>query len=92
MNFYGIRELSNNTKAVLSNVTNGNKVVITDNGKPTAIMINITEENFEFVLDAINRIELLKKLKESEEELKSGVECRDAFDVLGDLKAKYGKV
>jgi len=44
MKFCGIRELSNNTKAVLENVSQGNKVIITDNGKPTAMMIRINED------------------------------------------------
>ena len=58
MNFYGVRELSNNTKNVLSCVANGNKVIITDNGKPAAIMLNINEENFETVLAFVQRLEV----------------------------------
>lgn len=50
MKFYGIRELSNNTKTVLSSVAEENLVVITDNGKPTALMVQISEDTFEEVL------------------------------------------
>ncbi len=57
MNFYGIRELSNNTKRVLSSVAKGNKAIITDNGKPTAILLNINEDNFETVLNCVQQME-----------------------------------
>lgn len=61
MNFYGIRELSNNTKSVLSSVTPENLVVITDNGKPTALMIKISEDTFEEVLLLWKQVESMRK-------------------------------
>lgn len=61
MNFYGIRELSNNTKTVLSSVTPENLVVITDNGKPTALMIKISEDTFEEVLLLWKQVESMRK-------------------------------
>ena len=60
MNFYGIRELSNNTKSVLSSVTPENLVVITDNGKPTALMIKISEDTFEEVLLLWKQVESMR--------------------------------
>ena len=56
MNFYGIRELSNNTKNVITSVNQNGSAVITDNGKPAALMISISEENFEATLDAIRQM------------------------------------
>ena len=56
MNFYGIRELSNNTKNVMTSVNQNGSAVITDNGKPAALMISISEENFEATLDAIRQM------------------------------------
>ena len=61
MNFYGIRELSNNTKSVLSSVNKKNLVVITDNGKPTALMIKISEDTFEEVLLLWKQVESMRK-------------------------------
>ncbi len=62
MKFCGIRELSNNTKAVLENVSQGNKVIITDNGKPTAMMIRINEDNFELILSLVQQLEMQANL------------------------------
>ena len=56
MNFYGMRELSNNTKNVMTSVNQNGSAVITDNGKPAALMISISEENFEATLDAIRQM------------------------------------
>lgn len=58
MNFYGIRELSNNTKAVMTNLAANKKAVITDNGKPSALMIGINESNFEAVLAFVQKLEM----------------------------------
>ena len=58
MNFYGIRDLSNNTKSVMSSVSTNKKVMITDNGKPSAIMLSINESNFETILAFVQKLEM----------------------------------
>ena len=58
MNFYGIRDLSNNTKNVMTSVSTNKKVIITDNGKPAAIMLSINEANFETVLSFVQKLEM----------------------------------
>ena len=58
MNFYGIRDLSNNTKSVMSSVSTNKKVIITDNGKPSAIMLIINESNFETILAFVQKLEM----------------------------------
>ena len=58
MNFYGIRDLSNNTKSVMTSVSTNKKVIITDNGKPSAIMLSINESNFETVLSFVQKLEM----------------------------------
>ena len=58
MNFYGIRDLSNNTKNVMTSVSTNKKVIITDNGKPAAIMLSIIEANFETVLSFVQKLEM----------------------------------
>ena len=57
MKFFEVRELSNNTKKVMSNLID-NKIIITDNKKPIAIMIGIDEDNFEKVLSTMHQIEV----------------------------------
>lgn len=64
MNFYGVRELSNNTKNVLSSVSENGTAVITDNGKPAALMIGISEKDFESVLDMVRQMKLKRTVEE----------------------------
>ena len=64
MNFFGIRDLSNNTKKVMMNVASNKKAVITDNGKPSALLLSINEDTFETVLSFVQRLEAQLALEE----------------------------
>lgn len=50
MNFYTIRDLRTRLREVLDKLTDENEVIITNNGKPSALMIELDDENFEEVL------------------------------------------
>ena len=47
MNFYSIRELRTETKNIYENILQNGEAVITNNGKPSMLMINISEDNFD---------------------------------------------
>lgn len=53
MKFYDISELRNQIKSVMRYLSVNKKVVIMDNGKPSALMIGINEENFESMFDMV---------------------------------------
>ena len=57
MKFYNISELRNQTKSVMRYLSVNKKVVIMDNGKPSALMIGINEENFESMFDMAQKLE-----------------------------------
>lgn len=61
MRFYSIHELSNNTETVLSSVAAEHLVVITENGKPSALMIEVSEENFEETLSILKQMKVMHK-------------------------------
>lgn len=61
MRFYSIHELSNNTETVLSSVAAEHLVVITENGKPSALMIEVSEENFEETLSILKQMKDMRK-------------------------------
>lgn len=58
MKFYNISELRNQTKSVMRYLSVNKKVVIMDNGKPSALMIGINEENFESMFDMAQKLEV----------------------------------
>ena len=55
VNFYSIRELRNETKSICENVRKSGEAVITNNGKPTMLMLDISEGNLEETMRAIRQ-------------------------------------
>lgn len=67
MRFYSIHELSNNTETVFSSVAAEHLVVITENGKPSALMIEVSEENFEETLSILKQMKDMRKNQREDE-------------------------
>jgi cobalamin biosynthesis Co2+ chelatase CbiK len=57
MQFLIIREFSKTPKAALSKLVKDGKAVLTNNGKPAAIMFNVNAESFEQVFSLVQEIE-----------------------------------
>ena len=55
MEFYTARELRTNTKSIWENLSKDNDVVITNNGKPYALMVGIPEGRFEETVRALRQ-------------------------------------
>lgn len=55
MNFYSVRDLRNTTKTIWEQLASDGEVVITNNGKPKAIMIDIEDGSFEETVRAIKQ-------------------------------------
>jgi PAB1-binding protein PBP1 len=57
MQFLTIREFSKAPKAALSKLARDGKAVLTNNGKPAAIMLNVNAESFEQVFTLVQEAE-----------------------------------
>ncbi len=55
MNFYSIRDLRTDSQSLWKNLSSGNEVIITNNGKPAALMLDISQDNFDDVLQAVRQ-------------------------------------
>ena len=55
MNFYSVRDLRTESKSVWADLRCGNEVVLTNNGKPSALMIDIPEGSFDEVVQAVRQ-------------------------------------
>lgn len=55
MKFYTIRDLRTTPKALWDNLSNDGEVVITNNGKPTALLFDIADGDFEQLLKAVRQ-------------------------------------
>ena len=55
MNFYSIRDLRIETKDICERVRQDGEVIITNNGKPSVLMLDISENNFDEIVRAIRQ-------------------------------------
>ena len=55
MNFYTVRDLRTTPKSIWENLASDGEVVITNNGKPTAVLLDISDGSFEETLKAIRQ-------------------------------------
>lgn len=55
MNFYTVRDLRTTPKAIWDSLNTGQEIIITNNGKPKAIMIDIEEGRLEETLRAVRQ-------------------------------------
>ena len=55
MNFYTVRDLRTTPKSIWDNLSNDGEVIITNNGKPTALLIDIADGDFEETIKAVRQ-------------------------------------
>ena len=59
MNFYSIRDLRTDAKSLWQTRSNGDEAIITNNGKPAAVMVSIPEGYFDESIQAIRQARAL---------------------------------
>ena len=55
MNFYSVRDLRTDSKSMWADLNRGDEVVLTNNGKPSALMIDIPEGSFDEIVQAVRQ-------------------------------------
>lgn len=55
MKFYTVRDLRTTPKSLWDNLVADGEVVITNNGRPTALLLDITDGSFEETLKAVRQ-------------------------------------
>lgn len=55
MNFYSIRELRTETKSICEDIRENGEAVITNNGKPSMLMMDISGIDYDVTLKAIRQ-------------------------------------
>ena len=59
MNFYSIRDLCTETKSICEYIQSSGEAVITNNGKPAILMLDISDDNFEEVVQAVRQVKAM---------------------------------
>ena len=62
MSFVSFRELRTSTAKISNMLSDDGKIVVTSNGKPKAIMIQVNEADFEETLAVLNQVKLAKAI------------------------------
>ena len=60
MLFYSLRDLNTASREVWQSLSDNGEIVITNNGKPTAIMVSVDGSNLEETLAAIRQANIMK--------------------------------
>lgn len=63
MEFYSARELRTNTKSIWENLSKDDDVVITNNGKPCALMMGIPEGRFDETVRALRQAKAIAAME-----------------------------
>ena len=64
MEFMTVRELSKSPKDTLTRLSKDGKAVLTNNGKPQALIFKIDGESFEQTLSLLQKLEFMQTLSE----------------------------
>ena len=64
MQFLTIRELSKSPKETMAKLTDDGKAVLTNNGKPQALLFKIDGNSFEKTLSMLQKLEFMQNLTE----------------------------
>ena len=55
MEHFSVNALQKETKNIYDSIRKNGEAVITDNGKPTLLMLDISQDNFEEIVKAVRR-------------------------------------
>ena len=64
MEFLSVREFSAYPRKTKETLKRSGKIILTNNGKPSMLVFDITGRDFEELIDVINRAEAMKLLEE----------------------------
>ncbi|MBQ9347399.1 MAG: type II toxin-antitoxin system Phd/YefM family antitoxin [Oscillibacter sp.] len=62
MNFYSVRDLRTDSRSMWRDLSGGGEAVLTNNGKPSALVIGIPEGGFEEVVQAVRQARAMMAL------------------------------
>ena len=64
MEFLSIREFTSSPRRTRETLKRSGKIILTNNGKPSMLVFDIAGQNFENLIDTLNRAEAMRLLEE----------------------------
>jgi hypothetical protein len=88
MKFLAIRELRSSTGQLKEMLSDDGKIVLTTNGKPTALMIEVSEDSFEDVLIDLRAAQARRAIRQLQERsVSAGLEAMTLDDINDEIAA-----
>ena len=78
MKFVTVRDFRNSSRDIWEKVSKDEDVIVTNNGKPTAILVNVSEDNLEEVLASIRQARAMRAINRLQEQASSSTYMDDA--------------
>ena len=86
--FLSVREFRSSTARLKEMLSDGGKVVLTSNGKPSALVIEADEDTFEDVLDDIRSAQARRAIRTMREQaMRSGLDGMSLDDINAEIDA-----
>ena len=88
MEFMTVRELSKSPKNTLTRLSKNGKAVLTNNGKPQALLVKIDGDSFEKTLLLLQKLEFMQNLNEMRlASIQNGTAGMSLDDINAEIKA-----
>ncbi|MDR1573049.1 MAG: type II toxin-antitoxin system Phd/YefM family antitoxin [Clostridiales Family XIII bacterium] len=68
MQFVTVRDFRSSSRDVWDKLNRDEEIIVTNNGKPTALMLHISENNFEETLRLVRQAKVLRAMNDMREE------------------------
>jgi antitoxin (DNA-binding transcriptional repressor) of toxin-antitoxin stability system len=68
MQFVTVRDFRSSSREIWDKLGSGEEIVVTNNGKPTALLLNITGDEFEEVLASVRQAKAMRAFNRMREE------------------------
>ena len=78
MKFVTVRDFRNSSRDIWEKVSNDEDVIVTNNGKPAAILVNVSESSLEEVLASIRQARAMRAFNRLQEQASSSSYMDDA--------------
>ena len=88
MKFLSIRELRSSTAQLKEMLSDNGKVVLTTNGKPAALMIEVSEDSIEDVLIDLRAAQARRAIRQLQEQsVRTGLDSMTLDDINNEIGA-----
>lgn len=89
MEFLSIREFSSSPRKTREKIKRSGKVVLTNNGKPSMLVFDISGQNFENLIDTLNRAEAMRLFDEIQmQALRGGLNSMTMDEIDAEISAQ----